>query len=247
MKKLLLSLLSMLPLALAAQNLTNYKQAIPLDGAKTGTVRLEIPAGELSLKTGSTKLIDASIAYNHAGWKPNLKLTKTNGATSLTLKQTEDGNKENNGKNKWTVNLTREIPVNLYLVMGAGTSKLDLSNSRLQTLDIEAGAVGVDLNLSGSSVKNVEIDAGVGALNLDLTGDWNHDVALHISGGIGEVNLKLPKNTGVRINPSGLGSKNLYGFRKNGAYYQNAAYGKSKHTLTIHVSGGMGSLNVVEG
>lgn len=246
MKKLLYPILALLPFTLLAQNAHQFKQTVPVDGARAGTVKLEIPAGELFLKTGSTQLAEAQVSYKQSDWKPSMSLNRSNGNTTLTLKQANLKNNTENVENKWNVSLNKSLPLNLELEMGAGTSRLDLSNSRLQTLDIEAGAASIDLNLKGSTVKEVEIAAGVGELNLDLTGDWNHDVKLDISGGIGEVNLKLPKNTGVRINPSGLGSKNLNGFRKNGAYYQNAAYGKSKHTLTIHVSGGMGSLNVVE-
>ncbi|MBC5772485.1 hypothetical protein H8S95_00270 [Pontibacter sp. KCTC 32443] len=247
MKKLLSSLLFILPLSLLAQDSNQFKGTIPLTDTKGGTIRLEIPAGELSLKTGTTQLIDANVNYNRTDWKPNMDFSKKNGMADLTMTQKDISNKSNSGENKWNISLNKNIPLNLYLKMGAGETKLDLSNSHLETLDIEAGAVSCDVNLKGSSVKVVEIAAGVGELNLDMTGNWNHNVKVDIAGGIGEVNLKLPKNTGVKLNASGLGSKNLNGFKKNGGYYQNAAYGKSKHTLTINVSGGMGSINVVEG
>ncbi|MBB6612502.1 hypothetical protein H7F15_15765 [Pontibacter sp. Tf4] len=247
MKKRLFPILLLLPLSLLAQDARQFKQSIPVNDARQSTVKLEIPVGELNLKTGSTQLLEANVAYDRVDRKPTMQLNRTNGSTSLTLKQGDFKSENKTGDNKWDISLSKTLLLHLELEMGAGTSKLDLSNSRLQTLDIEAGATSIDLNLKGSTVKEVEIAAGVGELNLDLTGNWNHDVKLEISGGIGEVNLKLPKNTGVRINPTGLGSSNLNGFRKNGSYYQNAAYGKSKHTLTIHVSGGMGSLNVIEG
>jgi hypothetical protein len=247
MKKLLYTVALLFPLALQAQDAHKFNHTLGLDGTKQSNIRLEIPAGELTLKTGSAQLIDTKVNYNLKDWKPTTSLTRSNGSTSLTIKQKSDNGNNNAGENKWNVSLNKSTPLNLSLTMGAGKSNLDLSNSRLQKLNIEAGAVGCDINLKGSSVKVVEIAAGVGELNLDMTGNWDHNVQVDISGGIGEVNLKLPKNTGVRLNPTGLGSKNLNGFKKNGSYYQNAAYGKSKHTLTINVSGGMGSINVVEG
>ncbi|MER2997834.1 toast rack family protein [Pontibacter populi] len=247
MKKLLYSLALVLPLTLLAQDVHKFSHTLPLSGTKESNIRLEIPAGELTLKTGTSQLIDTKVNYNLKDWKPSTNITRNNGSTSLTIKQKSNNGNNDAGENKWNVSLNKSTPLNLSLTMGAGESDLDLSNSRLQKLEVEAGAVSCDINLKGSTVKVVEIAAGVGELNLDMTGNWDHNVQVDISGGIGEVNLKLPKNVGVRLNPTGLGSKNLNGFKKKGSYYQNAAYGKSKHTLTINVSGGMGSINVVEG
>ena len=246
MKKLLPILLLILPLALLAQDAKQFKQTVALDGAKTGNIRLELPAGELHLKTGSKALLDASITYDRADWKPSVNINKNDGAASLTINQKNTNNKESSGENKWNVSLNKNIPLNLHLTMGAGTSKLDLNNSNLKKLKIEAGAVSMDVNLGGSAVKEVDIAAGVGELNVDLTGNWDHDVDIEVTGGIGEVNISVPKNTGVLLNATGIGTKNLNGFKKNGSHHQNAAYGKSKHTLTIKVSGGMGNINVTE-
>ncbi|NDK56707.1 toast rack family protein [Pontibacter fetidus] len=246
MKKLLYLVLFIVPVALLAQNTKLFKQAVKADNVKQAIVKLEMPAGELHLKTGTTQLIDAQVNYNQAGWKPVMNYSKSNGGANLTLKQEEISNKENNGENKWTINLNKTIPLQLAVSMGAGEANLDLSKSRLEKLEVEAGAVSCNINLAGSAVKTAKISAGVGELNVDMSGNWNHNATVDISGGIGDVKLKLPKGTGVRIKASGLGSRNLNGFRKNTDYHQNAALGKSKHTLTINVSGGMGSLTVVE-
>ena len=246
MKKLLYFLLFILPFTLLAQDSKLFKQSVKADNVKQGTVRLEMPAGVLHLKTGTTQFIDAQVNYNHAGWKPAMNYSQNQGVANLTLKQEEISNKENNGENKWIINLNKSIPLQLIVSMGAGEANLDLSKSRLEKLNVEAGAVKCNINLAGSAVKSAKISAGVGELNVDMSGNWNHDVTMDISGGIGDVKLKLPKGTGVRLKSSGLGSKNLNGFKKNNGSYQNAAYGKSKHTLTINVSGGMGSLTVIE-
>lgn len=247
MKKLLSTILILLPLSLLAQDNMKYKASSPVGETQKGTINLEMPAGELHLKTGSTQLIDAEINYGKAEWKPSMKVNREDDNTSLTMKQKDFKNKEGNVDNIWNISLNKSVPLNLNLTMGAGKSDIDLSNSRLEKLEIKAGAVSCDIDLRGSTVKDVDIAAGVGELNLDMTGNWNHNVNVEIAGGIGEVNLKLPKNTGVRLSSAGLGSRHLPGFVKKGNYYQNAAYGKSKHTVTVNVSGGMGSLNVVEG
>lgn len=167
--------------------------------------------------------------------------------SDLTFKQKDMSNKENdNDENKWTVNLSKTIPIDLYLKIGAGETKLDLSNSQVTKLDVEGGAVSLDVNLKGSKARKVDINAGVGEVNLNLTGNWDQNAIIDIAGGIGEVNLKLPKNTGVKLKTAGLGGRNLGNLQKNGSYYTNAALGKSKSTLTITVSGGLGSINVTQ-
>ncbi len=246
MKNLLITLCFLLPmhLLLAQQK---YTKTVSTGNIKKGTIHLEIPAGELRLRNGSSNLIDTEVLYAKADWKPSLHVNTSNGVTDLTFKQQDfKSSGDNNGENKWNINISKTTPLDLYLKMGAGDTKLDLSNSQLRKLTIEAGAVGLTVNLKGSSARNVSISAGVGEVNLDLTGNWDHDATIEIAGGIGEVNLKLPKNTGVKLKTSGLGDRSLGNLKKNGDYFTNAALGKSKNTLTITVSGGLGSINVKE-
>jgi len=246
MKNTLLIALFLLPahLLFAQQK---YTKTVSGAGVKKGSIHLEIPAGELTLNSGGSNLAETEVRYGSADWKPSLSQSTSNGVMTLTFKQ-KDIKNGNNGdsENKWRVNLSKTIPTDLYLKMGAGETKLDLSNSQLRKLDIEAGAVSLDVNLKGSKAQEVDINAGVGEVNLDLTGNWDHDATIDIAGGIGEVNLKLPKNTGIRLKTAGLGGRDLGNLQKNGSYYTNAAYGRSKYTLTINVAGGLGSINVVQ-
>ncbi|WP_347158543.1 toast rack family protein [Pontibacter chitinilyticus] len=248
MKYLLLIACLLIPghLLLAQSNL-KYLQTVSNTGIKKGNIHLEVPAGELRLRTGNSNLVEAEVHYTEPGWKPSFSQHTSNSIADLTFKQPDFKNSDdNNSENKWNVSISKTTPVDLYLKMGAGDTKLDLSNSRLGKLDIEAGAVSLDVNLKGSQAQDIDINAGVGEVKLDLTGNWDHDVTIDIAGGIGEVTLKLPKGTGVKLKASGLGDRDMAGLRKNGSYYTNSAFGKSKNTLTINVSGGLGSVRVTE-
>lgn len=247
MKKFLFCLSLLLPVQLLlAQNSYKFKEAVPLNGAKEGNIRLEMPAGELNVASGSKGLLDATISYQKSDWKPSMRQSIKNGISDLTIKQQDLDNKENSGKNNWDININKNLPTNLYLEMGAGKSVLDLSSSQLQKLKVDAGAVSLDVKLSKSAVKEVDINAGVGEVTVDLTGTWDHSMSLDVDGGIGDIKLKLPKNTGVKLTATGLGSKTLTGLTKKNNYYANAALGKAKHTLTIQVTAGLGSISVVQ-
>jgi hypothetical protein len=81
-------------------------------------------------------------------------------------------------------------------------------------------------------------------MKLDLSGKWNNSLKAEINGGIGEVTLKLPRTTGVRVKVAGLGNIEAGGFKKEGGYYVNSAYRSDGTTLSIEINGGLGSVNL---
>ncbi|WP_266204651.1 toast rack family protein [Pontibacter kalidii] len=222
-----------------------YEKSVSATGVSKGTVKLEIPAGTLKLNASGSELLRAQVEYERPSWKPSMQMHTNNGTASITLKQESLRNNEDSGQNDWVVNLSRTTPLALHLQFGAGKSDINLTNSKVQKLQIEAGAAELNVKLSKSDLRQADIKAGVGELTLDLTGDWSHDLTVDVAGGIGDINIKLPKNTGVRLETAGLGSQELDGLTKEGTYYRNAALGKSKHTLTIKATGGLGSITVM--
>ncbi len=84
----------------------------------------------------------------------------------------------------------------------------------------------------------------MGELTLNLTGERTANLRAALNGGIGDLNLVLPRKMSVRVKVSGLGGFNSAGFRKQGDYYVNDAYGKTTHSLDITVNGGLGDLEI---
>lgn len=243
MKKLLL-LLSICLTAHVLMAQQTYDKVIPATGISNGTVRLEIPVGTLNLNASGSDLISTKIQYSLVSWTPRMDLSKKNGTAALELSQKKVSGNQSDVENNWDVNLSKNTPLALFIQMGAGESKIDLGNSKVQKLEIQAGAVALDVKLAKSALREANIKAGVGELNLDLSGDWNHDLTLDIAGGMGEINLTLPKGTGVKLETSGFGSQDLSGLTKKGKFYINEAFGKTNHTLTIKAAGGLGSITV---
>ena len=84
---------------------------------------------------------------------------------------------------------------------------------------------------------------GAGQMDLDLTGDRKTDLTADIEGGVGQANIRLPKNVGVIAQASGgIGSINVRGLKHDGGSYTNDAYGKSPATIHLKVEGGIGEI-----
>ena len=86
---------------------------------------------------------------------------------------------------------------------------------------------------------------GAGDVTLDMAGEWQNDLDAKISGGLGEITLKLPGAVGVKINiDTGIGEVNASGLTRDGDTYSNDAYGVSDVTLRIDIDGGVGQINL---
>jgi hypothetical protein len=127
-------------------------------------------------------------------------------------------------RNEWDLRLNSEVPMDLNVDMGAGTSNLQMSGLSLTGLDINLGA-------SESTI--------------DLSGDWGRDLEATIEAGATDITVRLPKDVGVRVTvAAGPHTVQASGLSKDGDAYTNAAYGVSDVTLEIKVEVGVGTINL---
>ena len=199
--------------------------SVPAGGAKSVHAHLQMSAGELNISGGSSKLMDGSISYNVPEWKPDLSYNVNDGQGSLMVMEPEQHHTAMGGiKYTWDLHFNDRIPLELAVEMGAGDSKLDLAELQLKDLDVQVGA---------------------GDSTIDLTGDWKQDVSVSIQGGVGEVHVKLPRDLGVRVSvEGGLGEVDAPDFKRDGSDYVNDAVGKTKNTIEVHISGGIGEVHL---
>ena len=81
-------------------------------------------------------------------------------------------------RNEWGLRLNDEVPMDLSVNMGAGTS---------------------DLQLAGLSLTRLNVSLGAGKSTVDLTGDWARDLDVTIDTGAADITVRLPKDVGVRV------------------------------------------------
>jgi len=200
--------------------------SIKLENAQVVEARFKISAGELSLKGGAKDLMEGYFEYNIDQWKPDVDYFVSGRKGRLSVKQTgRTGVPLGNSKNRWDVNLSMDVPLELKIDFGAGEGDLDLR--------------GIDL-------RDLDIDMGVGELKIDLTGELKDDLKVTIDGGIGSATIYLDKNVGVRVKvDGGIGSVDARGMHKNDHTYTNDAYGETDITIRIEIDAGIGSIDLI--
>jgi hypothetical protein len=224
----------------------NQTQSVDLKGAKSLNAEVQFNAGTLKLTAHSGPKVDSRFTYTRDAWKPEVKFTEQSGQGRLSIRQPKEKNTnmDDDDQNDWEIKLPQGVPTDLKLRMGAGEGTVDLRNARVRSLDMDAGAGKFSVNLANTSVSSLEVNAGVGELSIDLGGSRTAGLQASINGGVGDVKLVLPRKTGVRVKVSGLGGVDTEGLKKQGDYYVNDAYGKTTHSVSITVNGGLGNLEL---
>ena len=202
-------------------------QSVSLQGAQSVTANIDIPAGSLDVAGGAsaTELLNANFDYHEADGQPRVEYEVSGDHGDLSITQE---NKTHlhfaTSRNDWQLRFADNVPMDMNVQIGAGSS---------------------NLRLQGLGVKNLEVQAGVGQMNLDLTGPRKSDLHVDIHGGVGSAVIRLPKDVGVRVHASGgIGSVSPHGLTRDGDDYVNNALGKTPATIDLTIEGGIGSVNL---
>ena len=201
-------------------------KTVALEGAARAEVGLEMNAGELQVRgTEQAALLEASFEYNRDRYRPEVDYRLFGDKGILQVRHARrHGIPFGTVRNKWNLDLSRAVPLDLDINLGAGESDLDLRGLKLQRLDI---------------------DMGVGEMTLDLQGPHEESFRVKIDGGVGSGKIFLPSEVGVRIKvDGGLGSIDTRGLSKQGGYYVNDAFGRSAIVIEVDISAGIGSLDL---
>jgi len=205
--------------------LRTESQSVELGDAKSVHVEINMGAGDLEVSGSAEKLLEADFTYNVAKLKPEVKYTdgtlvvwQPNGKGLSGLRGITDY------RNEWGLRLNDEVPMDLRVDVGGGSS---------------------DLQLAGLSLTRLDVTLGAGIYMVDLSGDWTRDLDVSIDAGAANVSVQLPKNVGVRVEVDrGPATIEAAGLVQDGDVYTNAAYGVSYVTLHVNISAGIGRINL---
>ena len=91
------------------------------------------------------------------------------------------------------------------------------------------------------ALSHLDLDIGAGSVSLDLRGPWAGDAEIDIQGGVGETQLQLPQDVGVRVEVErGIGDVDVSGLFREGTAWVNEAFGTAPVTLDITIRAGIG-------
>jgi hypothetical protein len=205
--------------------LRTESQSVELGEAKSVRVAIAMGARDLEVTGSAEKLLEAGFNYNVDKLKPEVEYTDG----KLVVRQPDIQGfpvlqNITDFRNEWNLHLNNEVPMDLRVDMGGGTSHLQLAGLSLTSLDITLGA---------------------GQSTIDLSGDWARDLNVTIDSGAANVSLRLPKDVGARVKvESGPHTIEATDMTKDGDVYTTAAYGMSAVTMQVDMGAGIGQISL---
>lgn len=202
-------------------------RSVALDNSEMVRVELKMGAGELQVRGGSPKLMEAEFRYNRERWRPEIHYDASAFRGHLIVEQPSGSGSGNHSKYEWDLRFNDDKPIDMEVHFGAGEGRLDLGSLSLRSL---------------------EVHMGVGELRVDLRGTPKKDYDVHIRGGVGEATVYLPEGVGVIAEAKGgIGGISTRGLHKRDNEWVNDAYGHAKTTIRLDIHGGIGAINLIGG
>ncbi len=129
-----------------------------------------------------------------------------------------------NNHNEIFLMLNKKPIWQIELGIGAGDLEFDLSDYKVEDLEIKTGAAAIEVKL-GDKVKEMKVD---------------------VESGVAKVNIAVPEGVGCEIKMDGaLNSKDFDGFRKEeNSYYRTDNFKTAEKKIFIDVSSGLSSVTV---
>jgi hypothetical protein len=99
--------------------------------------------------------------------------------------------------------------------------------------------------LAGLPLTGLEVSLGAGEYTIDLSGEWARDLDVSIDAGAADLNVRLPKDVGARVEvETGPHTIDASDLAQDENVYTNAAYGESEVTMNVDVQAGIGSIDL---
>lgn len=210
--------------------MTPNTTTVPSDNATSADVRLTLGAGELALQGGAppSALMESTVFSRAAVWQPDLVQTLNNSVKTVTM--TDKGHKGKawfavDSPNSWEIRMNDRVLLRLDVNVGAGDSTLNLGTLNLETLSTHTGA---------------------GDTTIDLTGYHGGRFNAVIKTGIGDLTLRIPRNSNMRIlvHSPGIGDVTSRGLVQNNETYVTEGFNSSQPVTEIIVNQGVGSISL---
>lgn len=195
--------------------------SISPNGASSATVDIDFGLGDLTVSGGAANLLDAVITSNVPAWEPRVAYTVNSGKGRLSLDHPDTGSAPHGCVNTWVVKLSDELPLDLTVQTGIGGGKLYLGSLRLRQLTL---------------------DVGLGDTLVDLCGTPREPLRAAVHGGVGDLEVWLPRDTGVRVRiDESVGDVRVSDLLWDGAEYTN---GLTPAMIDLDLEGSVGNIIV---
>jgi hypothetical protein len=247
--------------------------SFPIDEKAQGknqetNVELQVGAADLSITSGSSKLLEGEIRFNNPDWKP--EINRSDDGIVISQPRMEDMNflPRGDSRNEWDLQVG-SIPMNLTVKAGAyqgdmefedyaftnftindgaSESKITFSSpnkSEMEDLVYKTGASKVELfGLANANFKKMSFDCGAGSYTLDFSGKLTREAHVTINSGVSNIEILIPEGVNSQVNVSGgLNNIDLEGtWTSTNSSFSTEGTGP---TITIDIDMGVGNVSLV--
>jgi hypothetical protein len=237
-------------------------------------VRVEYGAGRFDLRPTSEPVLYAmQLRYDEDRGRPvhqldadqrSLTLGITNGSVRLSRSMGRDSEGE------MRLGLSRLVPMQLTVDLGATRARLDLGGlslrelrletgasdtkvdfsepnaSTMKSLSVQVGAAGLELtNLGNANASNLSVNGGVGSVTLDFGGRWTQDMTVDADLALGKLHLRVPRDVGIRLEVQRvLASLDHDGLEKRGNAYVSDNWERAPFRLRVRAQTVFGGIEI---
>lgn len=248
-----IQLLLILVLALTFNGLsqsegTILEQTIKANEAKNIKVLVRIDGGYLKIDKAKSELAKVKLLYDKREWTPTVSYTENSNLGKLIVKAiTNKDDEQFNEKNRCYLSLNDNFNYSLGIVVGAGKADLDFEKFKIEKALFKFGVGSFDINLANTSIKFLKVEAGIGEVIFNLSGSYKNSLKADIKAGIGKIRIIIPKDIGAKFIVNGfLGSVDSPNYKKQNNEYTNTLYGDTKNSIIIRINGAIGTIEIVE-
>lgn len=197
-------------------------ESVPLEGATSGTVRIDHGVGRLTIRShhGGTNLLEGTF-----GGGVDVQVHRDGARVRAALSPPRHGIRLARGVLlDWAVTLSRQVQLELELHSGADSAELDLSDLKVEDLSVDTGASRTVISLPTSGRPRVRI-----------------------RGGAAEIRLSVPTRVAAQIAVRGGASSvkvDELRFPKAGDHYRSTDFDGSEHRVEIEIDTGAASVQI---
>lgn len=259
---------------MSAQSWRTVESARQLRDSGEHHVRVRYGAGRIDIAATSSPVLYAmTLRYDESTSTPLHSYDSASRVLTLGVNRQSDRFNRNLGeksRGEMRLSLSRSVPVDLSLSLGASKATLDLgglditalqlesgasetvidfsspNQGRMRTLDVDVGAASFEArNLANANVPKVRIHGGVGGVELDFGGQWQQDMDVNVDLALGKLTLHVPRDVGVRVEVEKfLATFDEQGLVKRGDAYYSDNWDRAKYHLRLRAQTTFGGIEL---
>jgi len=260
--------------AAAAQSWRTVESARQLRDSAQHRVHVQYGAGRIDVgATNAPLLYSMTLRYDEATTTPIHRYDADARTLTLGVEDQSSHFRRNMGENsngEMRLALSRSVPIDLQLELGATKAQLDLgglsllglhlesgasetlldfstpNQTRMRALEIDVGAASLEVrNLGNANAASVHVKGGVGSVELDFAGVWSQDMTVDADLALGKLTLHVPRDVGVRVEVQKvLASFEQQGLQKRGDAYYSDNWDRAKYHLRLRAQTTFGGIEL---